>query len=852
MIDFKFTFKIQTKVVPPWLLFFVGMLIMCFSLNAQRVISDTIYQDDQQVDEIIKYGARDSSYYDVPSKKAYLYGGAYVETLTSKLTAGAIIIDFDQNEVEASYILNADSMAIEYPVFVESGETMTCKRMRMNTETQKIYIEALQVKQDELFFNMGEAKRYPSDQIHLKKGVLTTCDQEEPHYHFLLTKGVVVPDKRIVAGPMNLWISGIPTPIGLPFAFIPQQKERTKGLLFPEFIPSSSYGFGIQNLGYFIPINEHLQTSVYANLYSRGSWGIRNELEYAKRYGFTGRIGLGYQQFNNGFPSYSKNNKLTVTWSHNKQQKSNPFWNFTSNVNFISDNTSKNNPDPINPEYFNNSFNSDINLTRFFPGKPLTMGAKISMRQNSLAQNMALVAPVMNINMTRIFPFKQLIPLPTSEFGRAIQRIGLTYNFETQNKSTFADSLISPFDFTRIGQTFFNGVNQGIGLQTTFGLFKNAVKINPTLNYGNKINFQQIEKNYDVLSNSTLTDTLRKAAMGNEFSFSVNATTVVYSYYKVLGKNKPIIRHLMTPSIGYRYVPKLNEIVTANVGPNLSTISYSPFERSIYAFGNTRASSFLNFGINNSVELKMKSEKDTISGYRKTRLIDQFSINGNVDFLKDSMNLSDLSLNLRISPFKWMNFVANGTYSLYGWNDSSGNAIQSFAWETGQGIGRLLNAALNTTLTLTSKKSREIIEQKQEEISQQWNADYTYFALHPEQAIYFDIPWKINVAHVFSIVNNTNKTVTNPATWSTVQTLSMNGDISFTKRWNVSTNINLDTKTRQITNMNLALNRNMHCWALSFFWTPIGGNQSFLLSIRNTSSLFRDAKIDVRRPPSFF
>ena len=97
----------------------------------------------------------------------------------------------------------------------------------------------------------------------------------------------------------------------------------------------------------------------------------------------------------------------------------------------------------------------------------------------------------------------------------------------------------------------------------------------------------------------------------------------------------------------------------------------------------------------------MKSEKDTLSGYRKTRLIDQFSVNGNVDFLKDSMNLSDLSLNLRISPFKWLNFVANGTYSLYGWNDSSGKSIQSFAWESGQGIGRLLNAGLNTTLTLT-------------------------------------------------------------------------------------------------------------------------------------------------------
>jgi hypothetical protein len=227
MIEFKFKFKIQAKFVPPRLLFFVGMLIMCFSLNAQGPISDTIYQDDVQIDEIIKYGARDSSYYDVPSKKAYLFGGAYVETLTSKLNAGVIILDFEQHEVEASYILNTDSVPIEFPVFVESGETMTCKRMRMNTETQKVYIESLEVTQDELFFSMGVAKRYPSDQIHLKKGVLTTCDQEEPHYHFLLSKGVVVPEKRIVAGPMNLWISGIPTPIGLPFAFIPQQKERS-------------------------------------------------------------------------------------------------------------------------------------------------------------------------------------------------------------------------------------------------------------------------------------------------------------------------------------------------------------------------------------------------------------------------------------------------------------------------------------------------------------------------------------------------------------------------------------------------------------------------------------------------
>ena len=46
--------------------------------------------------------------------------------------------------------------------------------------------------------------------------------------------------------------------------------------------------------------------------------------------------------------------------------KSNPSWTFSSNVNFISDNQSKNSLDPINPTYFNNSFNSDINLNKSF------------------------------------------------------------------------------------------------------------------------------------------------------------------------------------------------------------------------------------------------------------------------------------------------------------------------------------------------------------------------------------------------------------------------------------------------------------------------------------------------------
>ena len=833
---------------------FATLLIMQASLaviGQTGVLKDTISIIDTSITEVILYSATDSIHNDLKERKVHLYGNAKVEMGDIKLTAGYILIDLNSNEIQASFRYDKDSNKLEFPSFTDGQEAITCLRMRYNTKTEKGYIEELALKQDELYFHMGEAKKYPNDEIHLKKGRLTTCDLEDPHYHFLLSKAVMVPDKRIVTGPINLWVKGIPTPLGLPFAIIPQQKERTHGLLFPEFIPISQYGFGIQNLGYYFPINDRLQTSAYINLYSRGSWGLRNDLDYSRRYAFSGKLSMGLQQFRQGFPYNNSQNKVSIVWTHRKEAKSNPLWAFSSNVNFISDNNTKNNLDPINPQYFNNSFNSDINLNRTFPGKPLTMGMKISLRQNSIAKNISLTSPIFNANVTRVFPFKNIVKNPKKEWQKTLARIGLSYSMESQNKSTFSDSLLTNFDFQGIGNEFMNGVNQAIIMQTTTGFFKNAVKITPSLTYGNKINFQQIEKKYNPLTNGTQVDTIMKTGMANEFSMNINLTTVLYSYYRFIGKNKPLLRHLMTPSIGYRFVPLINPLVTANAGANQSLISYSSYERSIYNVGNSSKSSFLTFGINNSLELKVKSEKDTLTGYQKIRLIDQFSITGNYDFNKDSMNLSNIQLNLRVSPFSWLNFVANAGFSPYAWNTSSGKTIGTYAIKAGQSLGRFLSNNFTSTLTFATRKSREIIEDTKETIKTNWNSDFNQFSLHPEQVIYFNIPWKVNLSHVYSINANTSKTVINNNNYSFVQTLVLNGDISFTKRWNMASNINFDIQSKQLTNINFSLNRNLHCWALSFYWTPIGGNKSFLLSIRNTSSIFRDAKIEVRKPPSF-
>ena len=391
-------------------------------LVAQKTEKDTVLKSNNLIENILKYSANDTVHTNIKKREVYLSGNAKVQMEDITITAGYILIDLEKNEIIASHRLDKDSVKIELPTFTEGGEVIVSETMQYNIKTKKGNLKELSIKQDEFFFQISNAKKQSNNEIHLQKGKFSTCDLINPHYHFQLSKAIIIPDKRIVSGPLNLHINGIPTPLGLPFVIIPDQKEKTSGLLFPEFIPLSQYGFGIQNLGYYIPINNNFQTSVYANLYSRGSWGLRNDLDYSKRYAFSGNLSLGFQQFRSGFPINQNNNKFSVIWTHRKDIKSNPYYNFSSNVNFISDNNSKNNLDPINPEYFNNSFNSDININRLFPGKPLTMGIKISVRQNSLAKNISLISPIFNANLTRVFPFKNLFKINNNELkkiGRA-------------------------------------------------------------------------------------------------------------------------------------------------------------------------------------------------------------------------------------------------------------------------------------------------------------------------------------------------------------------------------------------------------------------------------------------------
>lgn len=818
-------------------------------LRAQVDQKDTVFVDDESVDEIIDYDAKDSIYYDAVNSRITLTNEAYLKYGDIVLKAGLIIMDLEKNEVTATYLIDSTGNKIGQPIFNDGIEEIKASSIRYNFDSKKGYIQDVLTQQDEMYLYMGIAKRQPNEEIHLKKGRITTCDLEEPHFHFQLSKAVLIPEKRIVSGPMNLWVKGVPTPLGLPFIILPQKKDRLTGFIFPQVVPSSTFGFGFQDLGYYWPINDRLQTTFYGTFYSRGSFGIKNTTDYSKRYNYKGQFTLGYERFSSGFPTNDSKTNFQVLWNHRKDPKSNPNWNFSSLVNFNTINTNQFNLDPTQQQYLNNSFNSDIRLDKSFGSLPLRAGLKMSTRQSTVTKNIELVSPVANLNMTQIYPLKNIMK-SSRGWRQFFTRLGVTYDLEGKNASNFADTSLQQGRFNEIQDNFKNGISQNVRVKTTAGLLKNTVKLNPSLDYSNNYNFQTIEK-YEDANSKVQSRLVSTPGMSQSLSLNASLTSVLYSYYKFIGKKKPLLRHVLTPTLGYSFRPGLNANKKLDVSFSDKPVVYSPFEQSTYRAITSSDASLITFGFNNTFELKRASDKDTVTGFKKTKLVDNLSLTGNYDLLKDSMNLSNLNLSLRVSPLRALNFIAMGSFSPYNWNDTTGATLKEYAIDERNELGRFLNTSFTTNITLTSRESRKKLASERENNENNWNSDYQYYLLYPERFVNFEIPWKLNLGHVYSINANQSISVVNQDRFRSVQTLNANGDLSFTKRWKLSGNTSFDFESGKVTYTQLNLIRDLHCWTLSFNWTPIAQVKFFSFQMNAKASMFQDAKLKLQKPPFF-
>lgn len=796
---------------------------------------------DSKFDFPVKYKARDSMRIDLIEEKIYLYGAAEIYYDEINLKADNIEFNMKENTCRAFASKDSSGKLIGAPEFTEGTQAFKAKELLYNFDTKKGKIQEVVTQQGDGYILANTLKKDPYDNYFIKGGRYTTCnDNEHPHFWINAQKLKVIPNDKIVTGPANLVIENVPTPLAVPFGFFPNNKGgRKSGVLIPFPGESAENGFFIKDGGYYWGINDYVDLTLKGDIYTKGSWGARALSNYVWKYHFSGNVNVGYSKFKfseKELPDYKEQSDYFIRWTHNQDAKANPTSRFTANVNYGSSQynflNAKNTQDVLN-----NNFNSNIAYTKVWKGK-YTLGVNARQSQSTLSKNVEGSLPSMNFNVTRFYPLQR-----KEQIGKArwYENIGISYSNQVENK------MIAPDTSFFKKETFANaqkGLRHDIPISTSVKFLK-YFTFTPSFNYTERWYIQTLEKEFittkkvgtEIDSSYIESRMIDKFNANRDVNFNAQFTTKLYGMYQIKAGAVKAIRHVITPTVGFNYIPQMYKMQTIiNDTSKITPRYYSMYEKGVYGGPNTVNQGNVTYSLINNLEMKVRSRKDTVTGFKKIKIFENLSANGYYNVFADSLNWSTVNLNARTYLFEKLDLNTNATFDPYSVNKSTRTKInKSYYSQTGKPL-RLSNAtmALNWRLDNNKKQAeRKSKHAKPDELAM--------INAMPDAYVDFNVPWSLSI--------NYNLQLTKPHqdTSVVVQTLGFNTDFNLTPKWKIAVNSGYDFINKKLSYTSVNIYRDLHCWEMRFNWVPFGFLRSYSIDINVKSSTLQDLKLSRRR-----
>ncbi|WP_338733987.1 putative LPS assembly protein LptD [Mangrovimonas cancribranchiae] len=844
-------------------------------IEASEATQDTVQQDSTKTKKEfltgeITYKAQDSNYFDVKEQKVYLYNNAEVYYEDMELKAGIIVIDYGKNEVYAGRLKDSLGEYTQHPIFKQGENVVEPDSIRFNTKTEKALVFNSKTEQQGMNIHAPITKKENDSVIFLYKGRFTTSKNiENPEYYFQSNKIKLVPKKKIVVGPTNMVIADVPTPVGLPFGFFPLTDKHTSGVIIPSFGEQNDRGYFLQNGGYYFAINDYVDLAVLGDYYTNGSYGLRMESNYAKRYRFSGNLGFRYENLitsERGFPDYARNTIYNIRWSHSQDSKASPNSRFSASVNLGSSRYYRSSLNQVNsPSFLNNNMSSSVSYSKTFPGEPqVNASITATHSQNTNTESVNMTLPTLQASVSRIFPFA---PKNGTKKG-IIQNINFQYNLRAENRIQTTDSL---FFKKEMWDDARNGIKHSIPLSTNFKVFK-YLSLSASTNFEENWVFRTVRKYYDT----TLEEDVEVEENGFDsfrtYNFSTSLGTTLYGMFNFEkeGEDKKIkaIRHVMRPSISYSINPSFNqyydtyEVIDAD--GLTTTEEYSRFENSIFGSPNNRYSSSVGIALSNNIEAKVRDRDSTATEAKKIKLLDNLNFSTSYNLAADSIKWQPVRVSgsTQILDNKMsINFGATlDPYAL----DNNNRKIDTWNVNNGGSLFRLTSA----NLTMNYSLSNTMFDGSQNERSKQENlrsggraddlfgraqdfADQTYYdeddeddeEEKPSELYSYKIPWNLRLAYAVNYNNSARQNEISS------HSLMFSGDVELSPRWSVGASSGYDFKNKGFTYTQLRFERDLLSWRMSFNWVPFSTRSSWYFFIGIKANMLKDIKYDKRRQP---
>ena len=594
------------------------------------------------------------------SSRIDLFRDCHLNYATVQLDAGRVSYWTKTRNLIARPLLGTTdtSTVTQRPKLADGQQIVDGDTLTYNIDSQRGRIRGSATKFENAYYKGGDFKKYTEDVFFVTHGVYTTCDRDDPHFHFESRDMEVIRGDKVIARPVVMRIGELPVAI-LPYYIFPLRRGRHSGFLplrFGNFERGQRF---IGNAGYYWAASDYWDVQGALDFNENTGIVLRSVVNYAWRYHLSGYVSGSYaRESNRTYKGQNRRTRWNLVADH--RQDVSPTASLSASVNFVSDKSFYQNYSADPTDRRQRTITSQAHFDKRFSKSSFSVLLQSTENLDTDARTRLL--PSVDFSMYS----RPLIPADSGKKARWYNSGYLSYgshltNYENRSRK----------DSTSFDQRKYVTVTHQSSLSFPQRLFGH---INISPNASLQEAWYYIFDTPIAREQGVPVDAFGRRLSG---SLGVGSSTNLYGFLNPHLFGVSTIRHSMTPSVGYTFTPpvKSHDEMRSFTGAG---------------GGSSSRSQSLSFSLNNALDAKLgEGEKE-----RKISLLTA-SIQTSYNFEARQRRWSNLSASASTNLASRLQFSTSAVWDLY---DPTTLKLQ---WSN----PRLLSFDVSAAMTLSGNSS---------------------------------------------------------------------------------------------------------------------------------------------------
>ncbi|MCP4566383.1 MAG: hypothetical protein GY841_02250 [FCB group bacterium] len=677
-----------------------------------------------------------------------------------------------------------DSTVIRPLSLKDGSEEIFGSRLVFNVDTKRGLVEDATTQYERAYYTGEDIYKEEEKIFYVDDGTLSSCNLDEPHFHFQSQRMKLIHNEKAVARPVILYIETLPV-MYIPYYVFPLKRGRHSGILpikLGNFEQGNRY---LGNLGYYWAASEYWDMQAALDYFENSGWNLSGQFRYNKRYGYTGSVrGTFARNRQESYNQESKSDKWTLSGNHSQTL---PYdIKFSANGTYVSSKDYYTEYSTDQDERLNRNIISKANFSKKFGRSSLALSFNHTNNLDTDSKNSKLPSGRFSVKSFQPFGSGREVD------GKTIKK---WYN---QIYVSYRNSFSVYFDRKNLGDTAAT-LKEYAYLDHSMSLTASQ-KILQYFSISPRVSFT--ETWYAVRE----TDQSQAAGVPEDFyrrgsvTGSIGLNTKLYGTFPINLFGLMALRHVLTPTVGFSMTPAItkNDPVKIYVGMGGGS-------------GNKRRS--MSFGLSQLFQARVKRGEED-------KKIDLLNLNSSTgyNFEATGRKFSDLTTTMSTSLSK-INLSGNMRHDLYDDEDQ----LQLLS-------PRMESFSVASSFQLRGSVADDYVRQG---LSGDTEADS--LEADTESPLNHDITkpqssssstnWNLNVSHRYSESGLLTGSVQRTH-WAKI---TFNVDL--TDNWKIKYQQNYDFIHHRSTEKVIDIMRKLHCWEGHFYWIPDGSRQGFYFKL---------------------